>query len=282
MQALSDEQRLSGKRLALVPTMGALHEGHLQLVRAARERADYVVVSIFVNPTQFGPNEDFARYPRTLDRDVEALVRENLADAVYAPSVEELYPGGAGEDNLTWVTVDRLDEHLCGAYRLNHFRGVTTVVTKLFIVCKPHVAVFGTKDAQQLQILKRMTRDLCFDIEIVGVQTVREPDGLALSSRNRYLNEEERSQAVVLSRAVGVAKSQIEGGELVPTAIVESMRRELGKAPLARVQYAEVVDVETLQPLEYIRPGQEVLAAVAVYFGNTRLIDNVFARSPER
>ncbi|BBM71912.1 pantoate--beta-alanine ligase [Rhodothermus marinus] len=278
MQAHADARRREGRRLALVPTMGALHEGHLALVRTARAHADHVTVSIFVNPTQFGPNEDYARYPRQLEKDVAALEALEV-DVVFAPTVEEMYPDGP-EANLTWVYVEKLDAHLCGRYRPGHFRGVTTIVAKLFNICKPHVAVFGLKDAQQFQIIRRMVRDLHYDIELIGVPTVREPDGLALSSRNTYLSPEERKQAVVLSQAVEAARRAIEAGEQRPEAIVEAMRQILARAPLARVQYAEVVDAETLQPVTRIRPGQRVLAGVAVFFGDTRLIDSVFVEAP--
>ncbi len=278
MQAHADARRREGRRLALVPTMGALHAGHLTLVRTARAHADHVTVSIFVNPTQFGPNEDYARYPRRLEQDVAALEALGV-DVVFAPTVEEMYPDGPAA-NLTWVYVEKLDAHLCGRYRPGHFRGVTTVVAKLFNICRPHVAVFGLKDAQQFQIIRRMVRDLHYDIELIGVPTVREPDGLALSSRNTYLSPEERKQAVVLSQAVEAARQAIEAGEQRPEAIVEAMRQILARAPLARVQYAEVVDAETLQPVTRIRPGQRVLAGVAVFFGDTRLIDNVFVEAP--
>ncbi|MDQ7039430.1 MAG: pantoate--beta-alanine ligase [Rhodothermus sp.] len=279
MQAHADARRREGRRLALVPTMGALHEGHLALVRTARAHADHVTVSIFVNPTQFGPHEDYARYPRQLEQDVAALDALGV-DVVFAPTVEEMYPDGP-EDNLTWVYVEKLDAHLCGRYRPGHFQGVTTVVAKLFNICKPHVAVFGLKDAQQFQIVRRMIRDLHYDIELIGVPTVREPDGLALSSRNTYLRPEERTQAVVLSQAIEAARRAVEAGEQRPEAIVEAMRQILARAPLARVQYAEVVDAETLQPVTRIQPGQRVLVGVAVFFGDTRLIDNVFVEAPE-
>lgn len=278
MQAHADARRREGRRLALVPTMGALHEGHLALVRTAREHADHITVSIFVNPTQFGPSEDYARYPRQLSQDVATLEALGV-DVVFAPPVEEMYPDGP-EANLTWVYVEKLDAHLCGRYRPGHFRGVTTVVAKLFNICKPHVAIFGLKDAQQFQIIRRMVRDLHYDIELIGVPTVREPDGLALSSRNTYLSPEERRQAVVLSQAVQAAREAIMAGEQRPEAIVEAMRQILAQAPLARVQYAEVVDAETLQPVRRIQPGQRVLAGVAVFFGDTRLIDSVFVEAP--
>ncbi len=278
MQAHADARRREGRRLALVPTMGALHEGHLALVRTARAHADHVTVSIFVNPTQFGPSEDYARYPRQLEKDIAALEALEV-DVVFAPTVEEMYPGGP-EANLTWVYVEQLDAHLCGRHRPGHFRGVTTIVAKLFNICKPHVAVFGLKDAQQFQIIRRMAHDLHYDVELIGVPTVREPDGLALSSRNTYLSPEERKQAVVLAQAVEAARQAIEAGEQRPEAIVEAMRQILARAPLARVQYAEVVDAETLQPVTRIRPGQRVLAGVAVFFGDTRLIDSVFVTAP--
>ncbi len=278
MQAHAEARRREGRRLALVPTMGALHEGHLALVREARRQADHVTVSIFVNPTQFGPSEDYARYPRQLARDVAVLEALGV-DVVFAPLVAEMYPEGA-EANLTWVYVERLDAHLCGRYRPGHFRGVTTVVAKLFNICKPHVAVFGLKDAQQFQIIRRMVRDLHYDIELIGVPTVRDEDGLALSSRNAYLTPQERSQAVVLSQAIAAAEQAIKQGEQRVEAIVEAMRQTLARAPLARVQYTEVVDAETLQPIDRIVPGQQVLIGVAVFLGQTRLIDSAFVQAP--
>lgn len=284
MQAYADAQRADGQRVALVPTMGALHEGHLALVRAALERADRVVVSVFVNPTQFGPDEDYDEYPREVETDQDKL-EELGVDALFAPSVEEMYPADtldedAAAGTLTGVEVERLDEHLCGRYRDGHFRGVTTVVTKLFHACKPHVAVFGRKDAQQFVIIQRMVEDLLFDINIVGVPTVREADGLAKSSRNAYLSASEREQATVLYQAVEAARTRIQEGEQQNSAIVEAMQNKLEQAPDARVQYAEVVDASTLQPIEQIQPGQHVLAAVAVFFGDTRLIDNAFVHAP--
>ena len=279
MQAQADDRRRAGKTLALIPTMGALHAGHLALVEAARAHGDHLTVSIFVNPTQFGPGEDLDAYPRTLERDREALERLGGVDAVFAPSVEEMYPSGQAHQHI-WVDVEHLDEHLCGRHRPGHFRGVVTVVSKLFLCCKPHVAVFGLKDAQQFVILRRLARELLFGIEIIGVPTVREPDGLALSSRNIYLSPDERAQAVVLSQAVATARRFIEQGEQRVEGVVQSMLNVIAQAPGARVQYAEVVNAETLQPLERIEPGEDVLAAVAVFFGITRLIDNAFVRAP--
>jgi pantoate--beta-alanine ligase len=282
MQAHADAARADGHTLALVPTLGALHEGHLALVRRALDAADHVTVSVFVNPTQFGPDEDYDAYPRDLDGD-RAKLEERGVDALFAPSVEEMYPSVADErlpGPLAWAEVEHLDEHLCGAYREGHFRGVTTVVTKLFHACTPDLAVFGRKDAQQYVIIRRLVEDLLFDIDIVGVPTVREDDGLARSSRNAYLDADERAQATVLYEAVTAAAAAIEGGEQDPNAVVRAMDRALGGAPDAEVEYASVVDAHTLQPVETLTPGQEVLAAVAVYFGDTRLIDNAFVEVP--
>jgi len=282
MQAHADAARTDGKTLALVPTLGALHEGHLALVRTALEEADHVTVSVFVNPTQFGPDEDYEDYPRDLAGDRETLEALGV-DALFAPTVEEMYPyvdDAALPGPLAWVSVEHLDEHLCGAYREGHFRGVTTVVTKLFHACKPDIGVFGTKDAQQYVILQRMVEDLLFDIEIVGVETVRESDGLAQSSRNDYLDSDEREQATVLYEAVTAAEEAVEGGEQEAKAVVRAMENRLAAAPDADVQYAEVVDAHTLQPVEHLAPGQDVLAAVAVFFGDTRLIDNTFVQVP--
>lgn len=282
MHEHADVARADGQTLALVPTLGALHEGHLALVRTALDWADHVTVSVFVNPTQFGPDEDYEEYPRDLAGDRETLEALNV-DAFFAPSVPEMYPFADHDvlpGSLSWVAVNRLDEHLCGAYREGHFRGVTTVVTKLFHACKPDVAVFGKKDAQQYVILKRLVEDLLWDIEIVGVPTVRESDGLAHSSRNAYLDPEERAQATVLYEAVQAAEEVIQGGEQDAQAVVRAMNEQLAAAPDAEVQYAEVVDARTLQPIDHLTPGREVLAAVAVFFGETRLIDNSFVEVP--
>lgn len=282
MQAHAETARADGDTLALVPTLGALHDGHIALMRRALEEADHVTVSVFVNPTQFGPGEDYDEYPRDLDRDREILQVLDV-DALFAPPVDEMYPF-AGDDELpsplAWVSVEQLDEHLCGAYRDGHFRGVTTVVTKLLHACKPDIAVFGTKDAQQYVIIQRLVEDLLLDVEIVGVPTVRESDGLAQSSRNEYLTPDEREQAPVLYEAVTAAQEAIEQGEQAASAVVRAMENELATAPDADVQYAEVVDARTLQPLDRLSPGQEVLAAVAVFFGDTRLIDNTFVQVP--
>lgn len=282
MQTHADDIRRRGETHALVPTMGALHDGHLALVDEALARADHVTVSIFVNPTQFGPDEDYDDYPRTLDADRQKLDTRGV-DTVFAPTVDQMYPHAdddAFADPVTWVEVERLTDHLCGAYRAGHFRGVTTVVAKLFNACKPDVAVFGTKDAQQLVVLRRMAADLLFDVEIVGVPTVREPDGLAASSRNQYLNDRERAQSTVLHDAVHAAEHCVQDGEQEAQAIVDAIRNALSQASDGDVEYVEVVDARSLQPIDRLRPGQEVLAAVAVYFGDTRLIDNVFVTVP--
>lgn len=282
MHRHADRARQGGNTLALVPTLGALHEGHLALVRRALEEADHVTVSVFVNPTQFGPDEDYEEYPRDVEGDREKLEALDV-DAMFAPSVHEMYPFTGHEglpDSLAWAGVNRLDEHLCGAYREGHFRGVTSVVAKLFHACKPDVAVFGKKDAQQFVIIERLVDDLLWDIDIVGVSTVREDDGLALSSRNEYLSPDERGQATVLYKAVQAAEQAIEGGEQEARAVVRAMENRLAAAPDADVQYAELVDAGTLQPIDRLQPGQDVLAAMAVFFGDTRLIDNTFVRVP--
>lgn len=279
MMALVANRRREGRRQVLVPTMGALHEGHIRLVQEGLRLGDDLTVSVFVNPTQFAPGEDFARYPRDLEEDTRRLNQIGEGITVFVPAEDAMYPGGKDE-NATWVTVDGLDRHLCGRHRPGHFQGVTTVVARLFNICRPDTAVFGLKDAQQFVILERMVRDLHFDIEMVGVPTVREADGLACSSRNALLSEEERRQAVALSKAVGRAEALVSEGELAPEGLVESMRSVLEEAPFVRTQYAEVVDAETLQPVERIRPGDRVLAAVAAYVGETRLIDSVFVRAP--
>jgi pantoate--beta-alanine ligase len=268
LQAWSDEQRRQGRRIALVPTMGALHEGHLALVRLARHRADRVVVSIFVNPTQFGPDEDYGRYPRDLAGDI-AQLRPLHVDAVFAPTADEMYPPG----DATRVDVERLTDGLCGRGRPGHFQGVTTVVARLFNAAKPHVAVFGEKDYQQLQVIRRMARDLCFDVEVVGHATVREPDGLALSSRNAYLSNEARQQARSLQAALLETRELFHAGERDARRLLQIARLRLEKEPLANVEYVEVRDAESLEPLE--RLGERSVLAVAVRFESTRLIDNL-------
>jgi pantoate--beta-alanine ligase len=248
--------------------MGALHDGHLSLVRAARARCDAVAVSIFVNPTQFGPQEDFSKYPRNLERDCELLERERV-DAVFAPAVEEIYPAGA----ITWVTVENMSERLCGRSRPGHFRGVTTVVAKLFHIVEPDVAFFGQKDAAQVAIIRRMVRDLNFGVEIEVCPIVREPDGLALSSRNTYLNAEERKAALVLYRSLNRAQNLFDKGERDSQKLTSAGKQEFATEPAARLDYFEVVDPDSLEPIEKI--SASALIAVAGFVGRTRLIDNL-------
>ena len=268
MRAFRYAARKSGKRLGLVPTMGALHEGHLSLVRAARDASDIVVVSIFVNPTQFGPNEDFAKYPRKLASDAEMLDREHV-DVIFAPSVHDMYPGSA----VTWVTVEEMSARLCGRSRPGHFRGVTTVVAKLFHIIEPDAAFFGQKDAAQVAIIRRMVRDLNMPIEIEVGAIVREPDGLALSSRNAYLNPEERKSALILHRSLQQAQTSFEEGERNSAKLIAAGTQEFSSEPQARLDYFEIVDPDSLEPITTI--SKRALIAVAAFIGNTRLIDNI-------
>ncbi len=260
--------RLAGKQIGLVPTMGALHEGHRSLMRAARGGCDQVVVSIFVNPTQFGPGEDFDKYPRTFDADWAACQAEGV-DAVFCPPVSEMYPG----DSVTWVTVKRLTEGLCGAHRPGHFDGVTTVVAKLFNIVQPDVAYFGQKDAQQATVIRRMVNDLLWPLQIVVCPTVREADGLAMSSRNAYLSPADRRQALSLSASLFWARDQILAGRRVVPDLAAEMRRRIEAAGPCSIDYVEIVDADELTPLEVVRG--RCLVAVAVRIGGTRLIDNV-------
>src|SRR5262249_19895427 len=250
--------------------MGALHAGHERLIEIAREESDVVVVSIFVNPLQFGPNEDYSRYPHTLSHDLETCER-NSVDLVFAPSVEEIYP----LPQLASVDVGRLSEHLCGKFRSGHFRAVATVVMKLLNIVQPRRAYFGEKDLQQLTIIRRMVADLNVNVIIVGVPIVREIDGLALSSRNKYLNAEERSVAPALYRALQEAASRVRSGEKDASKIREAALAVLASFPLIRVEYVEIVDPDELQPISTI--GGRVGIAGAIWVGATRLIDNVAA-----
>lgn len=267
MQAWADATRAAGQRIALVPTMGALHDGHLELVRQGRTRADKVVVSIFVNPIQFDRRDDFDKYPRTLDADA-ARCREAGVDVIYAPSAGAMYPEGF----RAAVDVSHLTESLCGAQRPGHFRGVTTVVTKLFHAVRPHVAVFGEKDFQQLAVVRRMTADLDFGIDIVGVPTVREADGLALSSRNQRLAPEARIAARCVPRALGAAADAVRAGETRAAAVVDRAATVIAGESQARLEYAELRDPETLDEVAEVRGP--ALLALAVWVGGVRLIDN--------
>lgn len=265
-------ERQKGARIAFVPTMGALHRGHLSLVERARKGADRVVMSIFVNPLQFGPSEDFHRYPRPIDRDCE-LAADAGVDMLFAPTVDEMYPGGE-----PWVTVvpDRGADRLDGASRPGHFRGVLTVVARLFGIVRPDLAVFGQKDLQQLTLIRRMVKDLEMGVEIIGAPIVREADGLALSSRNQYLSGEERSRATVLSAALRDCLQLFAKGVTDPGAYAEAMRSRI--SPVAELEYAEVVNPETLDPVADVESG--VVCAVAARVGKTRLIDNAILGAP--
>lgn len=263
----SRQVRPQGRRLGLVPTMGALHEGHLSLVRAAKARCHVVAVSIFVNPTQFGPNEDFSSYPRSFERDRDLLEKEGV-DLLFAPAVEEMYPPGAA----SFVTVEGLSEKLCGKSRPGHFRGVTTVVAKLFHIIEPDAAFFGQKDAAQVAIIRRMVRDMDIPLEIVACPIVRQPDGLAMSSRNAYLNPEQRKQALVLSQALRAVEEAFARGERNAASLIYLAQQVFGGEPAARLDYLEIVDPDTLDAVQRIT--QPALVAVAAWVGTTRLIDN--------
>lgn len=266
----ADRVRAGGASLGLVPTMGALHDGHRALMREARRRADVAAVTIFVNPTQFGPKEDLARYPRDLEGDVEKCEKEGVS-LVFAPDATEMYPAG----ERTRVRVSGLTDHLCGASRPGHFEGVATIVTKLFAVAGPSVAVFGRKDYQQLQVIRRMTRDLLLPVEIVGFPTVREADGLALSSRNAYLAPDERSRALAIVGALGAAFDRFRAGERRAGTLRQPVEAGLREAGL-RVDYATLADADELVPLDDASTvGERALLAVAAFSGSTRLIDNV-------
>jgi len=256
------------KTLGLVPTMGALHEGHLSLVRAAKKRCDMVAVSIFVNPTQFGPAEDLAKYPRTFERDCQLLEKEDVG-IVFAPSAEQMYPNG----DVTWVKVEGLSDRLDGRSRKGHFYGVATVVSKLFHIVEPDVAFFGEKDAAQLAIIRRMVRDLDFPVEIVACPIVREPDGLAMSSRNTYLSADQRMRALALRRSLLRAEEKFAAGERDAAKLVGAGSSVFAEEPQARLDYFEIVDPDSLEPVEKITG--RTLCAVAAYVGNTRLIDNI-------
>jgi len=272
------------RRLGFVPTMGALHEGHLSLVRAAKTQADVVAVSIFVNPSQFGPNEDFSKYPRMFERDCDLLKKEGV-DLLFAPSVEEMYPGGI----VTWVTVEGLSDKLCGGSRPGHFRGVTTVLAKLFNIVEPDLAFFGQKDAAQVAIIRRMVRDLHFPVQIVGCPIVRESDGLAMSSRNAYLDPQQRRSALALHRALLEIERAFGRGEQDPETLISAAKQVILQESAVRLDYLEIVDPDSLEPISQTawgqppsavrpsaaRPSRSALVAIAAFVGTTRLIDNV-------
>lgn len=268
MQSSAEEARRQGRRIAIVPTMGFLHHGHLSLMHEGRRRGDLLVVSIFVNPTQFGVGEDYETYPRDMERDQD-LARQADVDVLFAPSAREMYPG----HYQSYVSVEEVTRHLCGTSRPTHFRGVTTVVCKLFNIVKPHTAIFGEKDFQQLVVIKRMVTDLNLDVEIVGMPTYREADGLAMSSRNAYLTPSERTAALCLPRALKGAAALFDQGERRADAIVQAARKVITAEPLAGVDYITLCDTAELNNLELI--DREAVLAVAVKIGKTRLIDNV-------
>ncbi len=267
MQSLSEQIRLSGRSIGLVPTMGFFHEGHLELMRVAKNIADLVVVSLFVNPTQFGRNEDLDAYPRDLERDL-ALAGEVGVDHIFTPSAEDMYPEGF----QTTVHVANLTRNLCGPNRPGHFDGVTTVVAKLFHIVKPNLAVFGQKDYQQLTVISRMVQDLNMDINVVGVPTVREPDGLAMSSRNTYLSSEERATALCLHQSLDLAQDMVNSGERNADAVKSAVEAHILRAAPTRIEYVSLCHPATLEELEGIE--EETLLALAVFVGKTRLIDN--------
>ena len=254
-----------GKTVGLVPTMGFLHEGHKSLIVRAVSENDFVVVSDFVNPTQFGPNEDFESYPRDIEKD-RLMCEEAGADIIFNPEPSEMY-----DNALTTVSVDKITKTLCGASRPIHFAGVATVVSKLFNIVAPDRAYFGEKDAQQLLVIKKMVKDLNFDIDIIGCPIIREDDGLAKSSRNTYLNPDERKAALCLSRALNIGKAMIDSGETSAKAVKDAIISEIEKEPLARIVYVEIADLDTLESTD---KTEGILCAIAVYIGKTRLIDN--------
>jgi pantoate--beta-alanine ligase len=271
MQKICGGLKREGKIIGLVPTMGYLHEGHLSLVRIARKRSDVLVVSVFVNPTQFGPKEDFRRYPRDFKRD-RSLLEQEGCDFIFAPRAKDMYPDG----HLTYVNIDKITQELEGAIRPGHFRGVTTVVAKLFNIVQPDMAVFGQKDAQQAVVLKKMVDDLNYGIRMIIAPTVRERDGLAISSRNVYLSKEERKQAEVLYQALRQAKEMIKKGERKTSKIISKMRTSIKKQPLADIDYIAITDANSLELLDKLKG--EILISLAVRFGKTRLIDNLKLR----
>jgi pantoate--beta-alanine ligase len=273
MQAICREIRRSGKSLGFVPTMGALHEGHLSLVRAARAHNQVVAASIFVNPLQFGPNEDFSKYPRAMERDQNLLEAEKV-DLLFAPSTDEMYAKGA----VTSVYVEGLSEKLDGKSRPGHFKGVTTVVAKLFEIVRPDRAYFGQKDAAQVAVLRKMVQDLNIDLELVVCPIIRERDGLAMSSRNAYLSPEQRKQALVLNRSLMRVQAMADRGENSAAALREEGKQVVAEEPGAELDYFEIVDANTLEPVEDISKG--ALVAVAAHVGTTRLIDNLVLHGP--
>jgi pantoate--beta-alanine ligase len=271
MQRRAEQRRREGMIIAFVPTMGYLHEGHLSLMQEGRKRGDCLVASIFVNPTQFGPAEDYDRYPRDLKQDLKLIQRVGV-DICFTPSVAEMYPDGF----QTFVEVERVTQSLCGISRPHHFRGVTSVVAKLFNIVKPHLAFFGQKDYQQLIAIKRMVKDLNMDIEVVGMPTIREPDGLAMSSRNAFLNQKKRKEAARLYRSLVKGKELFAQGERSAATILQEVRRIIEEEKSADIDYVKICDAHTLEDIEEIKG--EAIIALAVKMGKTRLIDNIILK----
>ena len=277
----SQYRRYKGKSVGFVPTMGALHQGHLSLVRQARKDNDFVVVSVFVNPIQFAPNEDFDNYPRKIRLDLDLLEKE-CVDLVFAPSNEEMYPKDDSRMNQTWLdVVGPITEGLCGISRPTFFRGVTTVVAKLFNIVQPKRAYFGWKDAQQLAAIRQMVNDLNFDLEVIGLPIVREDDGLAMSSRNAYLTKDERQEAKIVYQSLELAKSRILRGETSVKKITTEMKLLVEDSALSRIDYTTIVSSQTFRPILELENGQDILIAIATYIGSTRLIDNFRLKVPQ-
>ena len=277
----SQYRRYQGKSVGFVPTMGALHQGHLSLVRQARKDNDFVVVSVFVNPIQFAPNEDFDNYPRKIRLDLDLLEKE-CVDLVFAPSNEEMYPKDDSRMNQTWLdVVGPITEGLCGISRPTFFRGVTTVVAKLFNIVQPKRAYFGWKDAQQLAAIRQMVNDLNFDLEVIGLPIVREDDGLAMSSRNAYLTKDERQEAKIVYQSLELAKSRILRGETSVKKITTEMKLLVEDSALSRIDYTTIVSSQTFRPILKLENGQDILIAIATYVGSTRLIDNFWLKVPQ-
>lgn len=270
MQRTSERLRASGKRIGVVPTMGFLHEGHLSLIRIAKLKSDAVITTLFVNPTQFGPNEDFSRYPRAFERDL-ALATGAGTDYLFAPEAAQMYPTGFS----TYVNVEGITDVLEGKSRPGHFRGVATVVAKLFNITKPNIAVFGQKDAQQVAVIRRMIKDLNFDVELFVAPTIRETDGLAMSSRNTYLTPEQRAEATALFKALKLAERNVKLGERDCGALLDAMRKFITENSSGQVDYISFADNYDLHELETLQSGQSTLVSLAVKFGTTRLIDNI-------
>jgi pantoate--beta-alanine ligase len=269
------QARGQGGSIGFVPTMGALHAGHVSLIEAARAACDFVVVSIFVNPTQFGPGEDFERYPRPIDKDL-AICEQHGVDVVFAPTANDMYP----QPTATWVNVERLTEPLCGRSRPGHFRGVATICTKLFNIVECDAAFFGQKDAQQSAVIRRMVADLNMPLKIIVCPTVREPDGLAMSSRNQYLSPQHRKDATIIYKAIQKGREMILAGGTDPSRVVEQMNALLAQVPAMRPEYVSIVDAESLEQVDSVRG--RVLIAIAARIGSTRLIDNAVVDSPTR